>query len=87
VQLVNTARAHIATATEGEGVLFRTAPGRLEVAGLTSGNVVISIPRSAQHATVEVGGRVHVYKQGGALHLSGPAGTERGEQVEFRIGT
>jgi anti-sigma factor RsiW len=88
VQLVNTPRAHIATATEGdEGVRFRTAPGRLEVTGLTTGNVVIRIPRSAQHATVEVGGQVYVYKQGGALHLSGPAGTDRGEQVDFRIGT
>jgi hypothetical protein len=87
VQLVNTPRAHVSTATEGEGVRFRTAPGRLEVAGLTTGDVIIRIPRSAQHATVEVAGQVYTYKQGNVLHLSGAAGTERGEQVEFRIGT
>lgn len=87
VQLVDTRRALVETATTAEGVRFRTAPGRLEVAGLTAGQLTVGIPRSVQHATVEIGGQVYAYKQGAALYLSGPAGTGRGEQVHFRLGT
>jgi hypothetical protein len=87
VRLVESQRATVQTATDGAGVRFRTAPGRVEVGGLTSGEVTISIPRGTRDATVEIGGAVWAYKQGNVLQLTGPAGVERGEQVSFRLGT
>jgi anti-sigma factor RsiW len=87
VRLVDAARAQVETAMAGQGVRFRTGAGRIEVAGLGAGRVIIEIPRTVQAATIEVNGLIHVYKQGAVLQLSGPAGREQGEQVRFRIGT
>jgi hypothetical protein len=87
VRLVDTPRAEIDAATEEGGVRFRTGAGRIEVSGLSAGVVTIDIPRGVQNATVEVAGRVHTYKRGDVLHLSGPAGQDSGQQVSFRIGT
>jgi hypothetical protein len=87
VRLVDGPRAQVETAMTGEGVRFRTGPGRIEVAGLAAGGVIVEIPRSAQAATVEVNGVVYVYKHGETLQLSGSAGQAGGEQVRFRTGT
>jgi anti-sigma factor RsiW len=87
VRLVDAPRAEIATATAEGGVRFRTGAGRIEVAGLSPGAITIMIPRHVRQATIEIDGRVHVYKQGGVLHLSGPAGPQSGDEVSFRIGT
>jgi hypothetical protein len=86
VVLVDDRMAHVEAAT-AEAVRFRTGAGRIEVAGLSSGEVTIEIPRTTDGATIEVDGLVYVYKQGQLLQLSGPAGRERGDQVRFRIGT
>lgn len=87
VRLVDDRLAEVEASTAEEGVRFRTGAGRIEVSGLTAGTVTVDIPRSAQGATVEVDGLVHVYKQANELQLSGPAGRERGDQVRFRTGT
>jgi hypothetical protein len=87
VRLVDEPLAQVETATVEEGVRFRTGPGRIEVSGLTRGAVTVDIPRGVQHATVEVDGRIHVYKEGRVLQQSGHAGREQGDQVRFRIGT
>lgn len=87
VRLVDAARAKVETAVEQPGVRYRTGAGRIEVAGLSAGAVTIDIPETVPSATIEIDGQVHTYKQGGVLHLSGPAGTDRGTEVRFRIGT
>jgi hypothetical protein len=87
VRLVDGPRAQVETAMDGEGVRFRTGAGRIEVAGLAGGGVVVDIPRTAESATIEIDGLVHVYKRGELLQLSGPAGSGVGEQVRFRLGT
>lgn len=86
VRLVDEPLAHVATAP-GDGVRFRTGPGRIEATELPAGAVLVEIPRAAVAAEVEVGGVVYAVKRGSELQLSGPAGTGRGEQVRFRIGT
>jgi hypothetical protein len=86
VRLVDDRMAHVEAATD-DAVRFRTGAGRIEVAGLNAGRIMVEIPRSAQGATIEVDGLVYVYKQGDTLRLSGPAGRDRGDQVRFRIGT
>jgi anti-sigma factor RsiW len=87
VRLVEGRIAEVEAATLAEGVRFRTGAGRIEVAGLTEGSVTVDIPKGTERATIEVDGLVYVYKQGGALQLSGPAGRNRGDQVRFRMGT
>jgi hypothetical protein len=86
VRLVDEPLAHVATAP-GDGVRFRTGPGRIEATDLPAGAVTIEIPRAAVEAEVEVGGVVYAVKRGSELQLTGPAGAGRGEQVRFRIGT
>jgi anti-sigma factor RsiW len=87
VRTVDAPRAQVQTEMRTEGVRFRSGAGRLEVLGLGEGEVTILIPRTAQGATIEVDGRVYVYKQGDVLHLSGPGGRGQGDQVRFQLGT
>jgi hypothetical protein len=86
VRLADRSRANVVATTVESGVRFVSATGRLEVVGLGTGEVVIEIPRTLEHASIQVGGQVHVYKQASQLHLSGPAGTGQGSEVRFRIG-
>lgn len=76
----------VVTSSPDPEVRFRSATGRVEVSGLTQGTLEVAIPMDLQSATLEIGGQVHVYKDGDELRLSGPAGTGRGEEVRFRIG-
>jgi hypothetical protein len=85
VRLVDGGRARVEAVSAAEDVRLRSAAGRIEVLGLSTGRVRIDLPRRAARATVEVGGRVYVYKDGELLRLSGPAGEARGDSVEFRI--
>jgi hypothetical protein len=85
VRLVDAARARVETETAAPEVRLRSASGRIEVIGLTMGRVQIDIPRHVSSATVEVGGRVYVYKAGERLQLTGPAGDQSGVEVGFRI--
>jgi hypothetical protein len=85
VRLVDGARARVETAMTTQDVRLRSAAGRIEVSGMSEGRVVVSIPSWVPSATVEVAGRVAVYKRGALLHLTGPAGTGSGEAVGFRI--
>lgn len=86
VRLVDAAQARVEAAT-AQPVRLRSAAGRIEVVGLTTGAVRIEIPRHVPQATVEIGGVLHVLKADGRLRLSGPAGTESGQDVHFRIGS
>jgi predicted anti-sigma-YlaC factor YlaD len=85
VRLVDVSRASVETETTAPEVRLRSAAGRIEVIGLTTGRVRIDIPRQVPSANVEVGGRVYVYKAGERLQLTGPAGDEQGAAVGFRI--
>lgn len=86
VRLVDGPRARVETTTAQPDVRLRSASGRIEVIGLTAGDVLIDIPRQVAQATVEVGGVLHVFKEGQRLQLAGPAGTDSGETVHFRTG-
>lgn len=87
VRLVDERRARVETATAQPDVRLRSAAGRIEVIGLTTGEVRIDIPRTVPLATVEIGGVVHVFKDGGRLQLAGPAGSDGGTAVRFRTGS
>jgi hypothetical protein len=86
VRLVDGPRARVETTTVQPDVRLRSAAGRIEVIGLTAGDVLIDIPRQVAQATVEIGGVLHVFKEGQRLQLAGPAGTDSGETVRFRTG-
>lgn len=62
----------------------RQTAGRLEVFGLDSGPVTISIPRSAIDALVEVDGQVWWHKQGGEIRTPGPAHEDTRDGIIFR---
>lgn len=62
---------------------FRTAPGRIEVAGAGAGVLEVQLPRGARAASVEVNGRVYVAKDGDSLRVLPPAS---GEGPVFRVG-
>jgi hypothetical protein len=85
VRLIDTDRAEVETSSSQTGVRFRSATGRLEIVGMGAGTVTIGVPRDLAAARIEVNGAVHAFKQGSALHLSGPAGTAQGSEVKFRI--
>jgi anti-sigma factor RsiW len=87
VRLVDSSRAVVETETRNGDVRLRSGLGRVEVTGLTTGTVTIDIPATVPHASIEAGGRVHVYKDGAELQLSGAAGGGRGTAVSFRIGS
>lgn len=87
VRLVEERRARVETATAQPDVRLRSAAGRIEVIGLTTGEVRIDIPRQVPLATVEIGGVIHVFKEGGRLQLAGPAGSDGGTAVRFRTGS
>jgi hypothetical protein len=87
VLLVDEDKASVQTLAPGHDVRFRSATGRIEISGLTRGTMRIKVPRDVAHATVEIDGQVYVYKQDGLLQLSGPAGSNSGQEVSFRIGT
>lgn len=85
VRLIDGPRAQVAATMADGAVRFTAGTGRLEAFGLVTGAVTVDIPRAARGATVEVGDRVRVYKEGGILHLEGPEGGDQGSEVRFRI--
>jgi len=87
VSLSDAEVARVETAMEDTDVTFRTRAGLIQVSGLGSGTVHVRIPRSVPRATVELGGRAIVSKQGDLLRTSGPGAAEQGEEVRLRIGT
>ncbi|CAN5661543.1 hypothetical protein BH23GEM10_BH23GEM10_01830 [soil metagenome] len=87
VRLVDGPRANVQTVMEQGDVSFVSGTGRIEVVGLGTGSVVIEIPRTLMSASIQVGGHVHVYKDGETLQLTGPAGAGQGSEVRFRTGS
>lgn len=87
VRLVDSPRANVQTVMEQGDVRFVSGTGRLEVVGIGTGSVVIEIPRTLTSASIQVGGHVHVYKDGETLQLTGPAGAGQGNEVRFRTGS
>lgn len=86
VRLVDGEQAEVTTATD-EPVRRRVGSGRLELIGLGSGTVTIGIPRDVPNATVEIDGVIRVYKEDGALRLSGSDAAGRGSEVRFQAGS
>lgn len=87
VRLIDGPRANVETFMDEGEVRFVSGTGRLEVIGLGAGRVSIEIPRGLPSAAIQVGGLVHVYKDGDQLRLTGPAGDGQGSEVRFRIGS
>jgi anti-sigma factor RsiW len=78
------ARASVLASGPAAEARFETAPGRIVVEGLGSGELRIELPGAARAATVEVNGREYLRKQGDQLHLLAPADDRNGTEVNFR---
>lgn len=57
VDLVDSGRASVQANGRAASARFRTGAGRIEVVGVTGGQIVIELPRTATDARVEVDGR------------------------------
>ena len=58
VKLIDGDRAQVQTSGGAERARFSTGPGRIELRGVTKGEVTVELPRNAQAARVEVDGKV-----------------------------
>jgi hypothetical protein len=87
VQLHDGEAVGVWTSGEGPAAHFRTAPDRIEVEGVRAGEVRIEIPRAGQHITLEVNGRVYLWKEGEQLRFSGPVADTVGPEILFDIGS
>jgi hypothetical protein len=87
VQLHDGDAVGVWTSGEGPAAHFRTAPDRIEVEGVRAGEVRVEIPRSGQHITLEVNGRVYLWKDGKQLRFSGPATDAVGPEILFEVGS
>lgn len=64
VKLVDGPKALVRASGAAAGARFRTGPGRIEITGVTGGEVNVDIPKSALGARVEVDGKVIFQNRG-----------------------
>jgi hypothetical protein len=81
VRLVKVQRASVQVSDGTAQARFRTGPGRIEVVGIGSGDVLIEIPRAALEARVEVDGRPVFEKNRDQLRLDEPPAASDSEFV------
>lgn len=87
VRMVDGGRANVVTSMEDEAVRFIRGTGRVEVSGMSTGEVTIELPRSLLAGSVVVGSDVMAEKTGERLRLRGSARDTQGNEVRFRIGS
>lgn len=81
VRVVDADRASVEASGAASSAHFNTAPGRIEVTGGGAGDLRVGLPREAEHATVEVGGKPVLSKDGGLLRHFVPVERVGGETV------
>lgn len=81
VRVLDTDRASVEADGPAASAHFRTGPGRIEVSGGGAGDLRIGIPRSAEHAFVEVDGKPVFAREAGRSRRLAPADTVGGEAV------
>jgi len=83
VRLVDADRVTVRWDSEDEGVRFRTAPGSIDIYQVETA-LVVEIPRTLDHATVEVDAIVYYLKDGSQASILGPGGEVSGDEVVFQ---
>jgi hypothetical protein len=86
VNLTGGNRVSVEAGSDAADVRFRTASGRIEVMDLGHAEAVVEIPRSLPFASLEVDGRVWLFKDGDQLRLDGPVIERTSDMVVFRAG-
>ncbi len=81
VRVLDTDRASVEADGPAASAHFRTGPGRIEVSGGGAGDLRIGIPRSVNHASVEVDGKPVFALDAGRSRRLAPADTAGGEDV------
>ncbi len=78
--------AEVSATGAAAGARFRGSSGRIEVLDAGPGEVLITLPRGASAAVVEVDGNVYVAKEGSRLRVTRP-GTRAVtvQEAEFRV--
>jgi hypothetical protein len=87
VRLFDGERVGVWATGEATQAHFRTAPDRIEVDGVSAGEVRVEIPRAAREFTLEVNGRVYLRKDGEQLRFPGPAADTTGPEILFEVGS
>jgi hypothetical protein len=85
-KLVPGARAEVTATGAATTARFLTGPGRIEVQGAGPGELVVTLPASADAAFVEVNGRVYAAKEGGRLRSLAPRVAGSATEPVFRAG-
>lgn len=81
VRVVDADRASVEASGGAATARFTTGPGRIEVTGGGTGDLRIGLPRAAQHATLEIGGKPVLSKDGGQLRHFVPIEHAGGETL------
>jgi hypothetical protein len=85
--LTDSPRGGVYASGEAANARFRTAVGTIEVIGAGPGEIRIEVPRTVQHAVVEVDGATYLTKDGDQLRLNVPFGESTDAELVFRIRT
>jgi hypothetical protein len=84
VRLVDGNRVVVQASGAAATARFQTGPGRIEVSGGGTGELVIEIPRTTSLATVRVDGRVILRKEGAVMKPIAPPTDTTPSEVIFR---
>ena len=84
-RLVESARGGVFASGPAADASFSTAPGSIEVIGVSSGELRVEIPRSATSASIVIDGRTYLVKDGDELRMSTELRDSGGSEVVFDV--
>ena len=64
---------------------FRTGPGRISISDAGAGEIQISLPHTVSRATVLVGNKPYLIKEGGQIRVLAPAADTAGAEIIFAV--
>lgn len=68
------------------GARFRTGPGRVSITDAGPGEIQIALPRQVRRATIQVGERAYMVKEGAQIRVLAPAADTSGAEIVFPVG-
>jgi anti-sigma factor RsiW len=86
VRLVDAAELEARATGAASGAVYHPRRGRLRVQNAGAGELELLLPRSVPRITVRVDGEPYLVKEGGQIHVLGPAaGDSAGSEVVLRV--
>jgi hypothetical protein len=85
VRLVEGERAVVQASGGAASASFQTGPGRVQVTGGTGGELLVDIPRAADHVLLVVNGQTYLTRQDGVVSVTGPTAEKTGSEFLFKV--